>query len=140
DPSRIGIWGWSYGGFMTTYALTHSDRFRMGIAGGPVTDWHNYDTIYTERYMDTPEHNKEGYEASSVVRAAANLHGALLLIHGTMDENVHMANTLQLAEALEKAEKPFDLMLYPRNRHGIVQPAQREHLYRTMTRFILEHL
>jgi len=140
DPSRIGIWGWSYGGFMTTYALTHSDRFRMGIAGGPVTDWHNYDTVYTERYMDTPEHNKEGYEASSVVRAAANLHGALLLIHGTMDENVHMANTLQLAEALEKAEKPFDLMLYPRNRHGIVRPAQSEHLYRTMTRFLLEHL
>ncbi len=132
DPSRIGIWGWSYGGYMTAYALTHSKRFRCGVAGAPVTDWRYYDTIYTERYMDTPQANPEGYRTSSVVKAAADLHGDLLLIHGTIDENVHLQNTLNLALALQEAGKPFDMMLYPGNRHSVRAKKQREHLHRTM--------
>jgi dipeptidyl aminopeptidase/acylaminoacyl peptidase len=119
DPKRIGIEGHSYGGFMTAFALTHSKKFAAGIAGSPVTDWRNYDTIYTERYMDTPQNNPEGYDATSVVKAAQNIHGRLLLIHGMMDDNVHVQNTLQLADALQKANKDFEIMVYPRARHGI---------------------
>ena len=140
DPSRIGIEGWSYGGFMTSYALTHSESFAMGIAGGTVTDWRDYDTIYTERYMRTPQNNPDGYRESSPRFNAADLHGALLLIHGTMDDNVHMQNTLQFAYELQKAGKQFDLMLYPRQRHGIVDPDQNAHLRQKMLDFTLEHL
>ena len=140
DPDRIGIEGWSYGGFMTSYALTHSDSFAMGIAGGTVTDWRDYDTIYTERYMRTPQNNPDGYRESSPRFNAADLHGALLLIHGTMDDNVHMQNTLQFAYELQKAGKQFDLMLYPRQRHGIVDPDQNAHLRQKMLDFTLEHL
>lgn len=136
DPERIGIWGWSYGGYFTAYALTHSDRFRAGISGAPVTDWHNYDAIYTERYMDLPQNNVDGYKSSSTVAAAENLHGRLLLLHGERDDNVHLSNTLQLAYALQKAGKPFEMMIYPKNRHGVVDPAQRYHLYQTMTDFL----
>ena len=90
DGDRIGLWGWSFGGYMTAYALTHSQSFKLGIAGAPVTDWHLYDTIYTERYMSTPQKNPEGYKTTSVKGAAANLHGKLMIIHGSMDDNVHM--------------------------------------------------
>jgi dipeptidyl-peptidase-4 len=140
DPQRVGLWGWSYGGYFTAYALTHSQLFKCGIAGAPVTDWRNYDAIYTERYMDLPQNNEEGYKSSSVVEAAADLHGRLLIIHGERDDNVHMSNSLQLAYALQKAGKQFDLMLYPKNRHGIVDPEQRYHLYRMMTDFLQRHL
>jgi dipeptidyl aminopeptidase/acylaminoacyl peptidase len=140
DPERIGVWGWSYGGYFTAYALTHSKLFRAGIAGAPVTDWRNYDAVYTERYMDTPQNNPEGYKTSSAVEAAANLHGRLLLIHGEIDDNVHMANTLQMSYALQKANKPFDLMIYPKNRHGVVDAQQRRHMYQMMTDFIQNHL
>lgn len=140
DPQRIGMWGWSYGGYFTAYAMTHSKRFRLGISGAPVTDWRNYDAIYTERLMDLPQQNPDGYRAGSVVAAAAQLHGYLLLIHGDADDNVHMANTLQLAEALQKAHKRFGLMIYPRNRHGITNPEQRRHLWQLMTDTVLEHL
>ena len=140
DTSRIGLWGWSYGGYMTAYALTHSDLFAAGIAGAPVTDWRNYDAIYTERYMDTPQANPEGYESSSVLNAAADLHGALLLIHGTIDDNVHISNTYQLVNALQQAGKPFEMMVYPGNRHGVRNPPQRLHLYRLMTDFFRENL
>jgi dipeptidyl-peptidase-4 len=119
DASRIGMTGHSYGGFMTAYALTHSKLFAAGVAGAPVTDWHNYDSIYTERYMNTPQENPEGYERTSVVKAAANLHGRLLLIHGIMDDNVHVQNSLQLVRALQRADKDFELMVYPNDRHGI---------------------
>jgi len=119
DRERIGMQGYSYGGYMTAYALTHSKLFAAGIAGAPVTDWRNYDTIYTERYMDTPQNNPEGYKASSVVDAAANLHGRLLLVHGSMDDNVHLQNTLQLARALQEANKDFEMMIYPTFRHGV---------------------
>ena len=140
DTERIGIWGWSYGGYLTSYAMTHSKLFRAGIAGAPVTDWHNYDTVYTERYMDTPKSNPEGYRSSSVVTAAKDLHGRLMLIHGEIDDNVHMANTMQLVHALQKAGKKFDLMVYPNNRHGVVDPDQTYHQYQMMTSFFEEHL
>jgi dipeptidyl-peptidase-4 len=140
DGARIGIEGWSYGGFMTSYALTHSESFVMGIAGGTVSDWRDYDTIYTERFMRMPQNNPEGYRKSSPRFAAADLSGALLLIHGTMDDNVHLQNTLQFTYELQKAGKQFDLMLYPRSRHGITDPAQNTHLRHRMLEFILEHL
>ncbi len=119
DAQRIGLSGHSYGGFLTAYALTHSDRFAAGIAGAPVTDWRNYDTIYTERYMGTPQDNPDGYRLSSVVAAAAQLRGRLLLIHGAQDDNVHLSNCLQLVQALQAAGKSFELMIYPDSRHGI---------------------
>jgi dipeptidyl-peptidase-4 len=119
DAKRIGMTGHSYGGFLTAYALTHSKLFAAGVAGAPVTDWHNYDAFYTERYMNTPQENPEGYKKTSVVAAAGNLHGRLLLVHGIMDDNVHVQNTLQLVRALQRADKDFELMVYPNDRHGI---------------------
>jgi dipeptidyl-peptidase-4 len=119
DASRVGMTGHSYGGYMTAYALTHSKLFAAGVAGAPVTDWHNYDAIYTERFMNTPQENPEGYERTSVVKAASKLHGRLLLIHGIMDDNVHVQNSIQLVRALQRADKDFELMVYPNDRHGI---------------------
>lgn len=116
---RIGITGFSYGGFMASYAVTHSDKFALAIAGGSVTDWRSYDSIYTERYMLRPAENVDGYDATSVVKSAPRLHGKLVLVHGEIDENVHMQNTVALIHALQNAGKQFDLMIYPKNRHGI---------------------
>lgn len=140
DSTRIGLWGWSYGGFMTCYALTHSTSFKVGIAGAPVTDWRDYDTIYTERYMATPQHNPDGYKKSSPVNAAESLHGKLLIIHGTTDDNVHLQNTIQFIYALEKAGKRFELMLYPKSRHGVTDPVLVKHLRTVMANFILDNL
>ncbi|MEM9411586.1 MAG: DPP IV N-terminal domain-containing protein, partial [Planctomycetota bacterium] len=140
DSARIGIWGWSYGGYMTAYALTHSESFKIGISGAPVTDWRNYDTIYTERYMGLPQTNQIGYEASSVVKAAGQLRGKLLLIHGSIDDNVHLSNSMQFAMELQQAGKQFELMIYPKNRHGIRRPEQAKHLRRLMFEFVLENL
>ena len=140
DGSRVGIWGWSFGGALTVSALTHTEAFKLGIAGAPVTDWRLYDTIYTERYMGRPENNPEGYEKSSLLKAAAQLHGKLLLIHGTMDDNVHMQNSIQLIYELQRAGKQFDFMLYPKARHSVEDPHQLYHLRTLMTDFILEHL
>ncbi len=140
DPHRIGIEGWSYGGFMVSYALTHSDRFAMGIAGGSVTDWRDYDTIYTERYMRTPQNNPEGYRRSAPRFAAGDLNGALLLVHGTLDENVHMQNTLQFAYALQQAGKRFDMMLYPRSRHRLGGLDLELHRHTMMLDFVMRHL
>ncbi len=140
DGSRIGIHGWSYGGFMTMYALTHSTSFTMGIAGGTVADWRNYDTVYTERYMGTPQQNADGYRSSSPRWAASNLHGSLLLIHGAIDDNVHISNTMQLVYELQKADKPFELMLYPKSRHGVTDPALVRHLRGLMFDFTIRHL
>ncbi|MDY3558266.1 DPP IV N-terminal domain-containing protein [Gemmata sp. JC673] len=119
DAKRVGISGHSYGGFMAAYALTHSKTFSAGTASGPVTDWKLYDSIYTERYMLTPKENPEGYAKSSCVAAAKNLAGKLLIVHGMMDDNVHMQNSVQLVDALQRAGKDFELMLYPQARHGI---------------------
>jgi len=140
DGSRIGIHGWSYGGYMTSYALTHSKSFVMGIAGGTLADWRDYDSIYTERYMGTPSENPEGYRKSSPRFAAGDLHGALMLIHGSIDDNVHMASTLQFAYELQKVQKPFQLMVYPKSRHGITDPALVKHLRTTMFDFVTSHL
>ena len=140
DGDRLGIWGWSYGGFMTSYALTHSQSFKMGISGGTVSDWRNYDSIYTERYMQTPQNNLEGYKKSSPVNFAKDLHGKLLLIHGAMDDNVHVANTVQFVYELQKAGKQFQLMLYPKSRHGVTDPLLVKHLRQMMTDYILANL
>ena len=125
---------------MVTYALTHSQSYAMGIAGGSVTDWRDYDTIYTERYMGMPQNNPEGYLKSSPRFAASNLHGELLLIHGTMDENVHMQNTLQFAYELQRAGKPFDMMVYPKSRHKLEGPELEKHRHLTMLDFVRQHL
>ena len=138
DAERIGLDGWSFGGYMTLFALTRSDRFRAGIAGGSVVDWRAYDSIYTERYMSTPDDNPDGYERTSVLESAGDLHGDLLIVHGTMDDNVHMQNTLQMAWKLQKAGKPFEMMLYPKSRHGVTDPDLSLHLRETMARFILK--
>ena len=140
DGSRIGLWGWSYGGFMTSYALTHSQTFKIGIAGGTVSDWRNYDTIYTERYMDTPQNNPEGYRKSSPVHFAKDLHGKLLLIHGAIDDNVHMANTVQFLYELQKAGKQVQFMIYPKSRHGVTDPVLVKHMRQMMTDFIVGNL
>ena len=140
DPSRIVLHGWSSGGFMTAYALTHSTSWTAGIAGAPVTDWRNYDTVYTERYMKTPLNNAEGYRATAPRFAAANLKGRLLLIHGGIDDNVHMQNSEQLAYELQRAGKPFEMMIYPRQRHGFGDPRLNKHLRQTMFDFITSAL
>jgi dipeptidyl-peptidase-4 len=119
DGQRIGMSGHSYGGFMTAFAMTHSKLFAAGIAGAPVTDWRNYDSIYTERYMNMPQENPKGYDDTSVVRAAKNLHGKLLIAHGLIDDNVHAQNSLQLIDALQRDDKDFEVMVYPRARHAI---------------------
>ena len=138
DPQRIGISGHSYGGFMTAYALTHSELFSVGIAGAPVTDWRDYDTIYTERYMQTPQNNPDGYARTSVVSAAKDLHGRLLLLHGAMDDNVHLQNTVQFIDELQRAGKMFDLMIYPRDKHGIGRGSR--HLRDMRLKFIEDNL
>ena len=136
DASRIGMSGHSYGGYITAYAMTHTKLFKAGIAGAPVTDWRNYDSIYTERFMNTPQNNPEGYDKASVLKAAANLHGKLLLTHGVMDDNVHLQNTLQLVNALQDADKDFEMMFYPRGRHGWGSP----HYPRLMLEFMTREL
>ena len=129
DKNRIAIWGWSNGGSMTLYAMTHSDRFKAGVAVAPVTDQVNYDTIYTERYMGQLKDDASGYTESDVTRDAANLHGALMLAHGTGDDNVHFQNSVQMIDALIKAGKQFRLMIYPNKTHSISGPEARTHLF-----------
>ncbi len=140
DSTRIGIWGWSYGGYMTLYSLTHSKAFRTGVSVAPVTDWRDYDTIYTERYMSLPQDNPDGYRDSSPAFAADSLHGKLLLVHGTGDDNVHMQNSIQMIDRLINAGKQFNLMFYPNQKHGISAPADHLHLFKLITRFLDENL
>lgn len=141
DPNRIGIWGWSYGGYMTTYALTRAPgSWRAGIAVAPVTRWEDYDSIYTERYMGTPQQNPQGYAASSSVASASNLADPLLLVAGTGDNNVHWQNTMQFIEALIKAGKPYQLLIYPNKLHGISGVRASTHLYTAMEQFWLTQL
>jgi dipeptidyl-peptidase-4 len=129
DAKRQGWWGWSWGGSFTLYAMTHSDRFRAGVAVAPVTDWRNYDSVYTERYMSLPAEFAAGYKDFSAVNTAAKLKGRLLLVHGTGDDNVHMENTIQFVQKLIEAGIPYDLQLYPRKTHSIAGPDVRTHLY-----------
>ena len=139
DRARTGIWGWSNGGSMTLYALTHSDRFKAGISVAPVTSQRNYDSIYSERYMGLPKDNAYGYD-NSIVSAAAKLHGSLLLVHGTSDDNVHFQNTIQMADALIRAGKQFQLMVYPNKTHGIAGATTRTQLFHMMEDFWLKEL
>ena len=135
DMSRVGINGWSYGGFMTLYSLTNApNTFRAGVAGAPVTDWLNYDSIYTERYMGLPASNAEGYRRSSPITSAANLKARLLLLHNVEDDNVHFANTLQMVAALDEAGRQFDLGLYPERVHGVTGPLRR-HMWEKVAAF-----
>ena len=129
DPKRLGWWGWSWGGTFTLYALSHSDRFRAGVAVAPVTDWRDYDSIYTERYLGTPSELLAGYKDFSVVNSAANLRGHLLLVHGTGDDNVHFENSLQYIQRLIDADLPYDFQVYPRKTHSIGGSEARTHLY-----------
>jgi dipeptidyl-peptidase-4 len=141
DASRIGIWGWSFGGYETVYALTHSDLFKAGAAGAPVTDWHLYDSIYTERYMGTPQGDAKGYEESSDVNAAANLRGDLLVSHGTSDDNVHMANTIAMLDALAGSGKTnVGFMAYAGQKHGFTSLADLRQLYEHMLEWWTQHL
>ncbi|HMK22580.1 MAG TPA: DPP IV N-terminal domain-containing protein [Terriglobales bacterium] len=132
DKDRVAIWGWSGGGSMTLYAMTHSEAFKAGVAVAPVTDQRNYDSIYTERYMGLPKDNPKGYDEGAVTKAAAHLHGSLFLVHGTSDDNVHFQNSVQMIDALIKADKPFRLMIYPNKTHGIAGTAARTHLFQLM--------
>jgi dipeptidyl-peptidase 4 len=129
DKDRMAIWGWSNGGSMTLYAMTHSERFRAGVAVAPVTDQINYDTIYTERYMGQLKDDPKGYAESDVTADAAKLHGALLMAHGTGDDNVHFQNSVQMIDALIKAGKQFQLMIYPNKTHSISGSDARTHLF-----------
>ena len=129
DKDRIAIWGWSNGGSMTLYALTHSDRFRAGVSVAPVTDARNYDSIYMERFYGLPKDDPTGFDESDVSKAADKLHGALFLVHGTGDDNVHFQNSMQMIEALIKSGKPFRLMIYPNKTHSISGPDARIHLF-----------
>ena len=137
DASRIGIWGWSYGGFMSSNALFKgNDVFKMAIAVAPVTSWRFYDSIYTERYMTTPQENASGYDDNSPINHVDKLKGDFLLIHGTGDDNVHLQNTMRMVEALIQADKQFEWMIYPDKNHGIYGGNTRKHLYTKMTNFI----
>jgi len=129
DRNRVAIWGWSGGGSMTLYAMTHSDRFKAGVSVAPVTDWHNYDSIYTERYYGLPSENSKAYQDLRPADMAAKLHGSLLLVQGTSDDNVHFQNSVQMIEELIKAGKQFRFMAYPGKTHGIGGPADQTHLF-----------
>lgn len=140
DPNRVGLWGWSYGGFMTAFTLEQpGSPFRAGVSVAPVADWRLYDTIYTERYMRTPRENAAGYDAGSAVLHAAGLHSRFLLVHGTGDDNVHFQNTVQLSDALQNAGKQFQLMIYPDRNHAIAG-GRTPHLFTLLTEWITQNL
>jgi len=141
DEGRTGIWGWSYGGFMSSNCiLKGNDVFEMAIAVAPVTSWRFYDTIYTERYMHTPQENPGGYDENSPLNFADRLKGKFLLVHGSADDNVHVQNTMRMVEALVQANKPFEWAIYPDRNHGIYGGSTRLHLYTKMTQFVRENL
>ena len=141
DAGRIGIFGWSFGGYMASLAMTKgADVFKVGIAVAPVTTWRYYDTIYTERYLQTPQENPQGYDENSPINFADLMKGKFLLIHGTADDNVHYQNAVEMAEALIQKNKEFEFMTYPDKNHGIYGGNTRLHLYQKMTDFILNNL
>ena len=141
DAKRIGIWGWSYGGYMSTNCILKGNEvFAAAIAVAPVTTWRFYDTIYTERYMRTPEENASGYDENSPLSYPELLKGKYLLIHGTGDDNVHVQNTYRMVEALVQANKDFEWAIYPDKNHGIYGGNTRLHLYTKMTNFIKNNL
>ncbi|HXB61543.1 MAG TPA: alpha/beta fold hydrolase [Acidobacteriaceae bacterium] len=146
DPARIGFWGWSWGGTFTLYAMEHSAaagepaRFKAGVAVAPVTDWQLYDSIYTERYLGLPADNAKVYDAGSTLKAAAQLHGKLLLIHGTGDDNVHLSNSMQQQQAFINAQIPFDLELFPGKTHSIAGYTDRVNLFNHILQYFETNL
>jgi dipeptidyl-peptidase-4 len=141
DGSRIGIWGWSYGGYMASLAMTKgAGVFKLGIAVAPVTNWRFYDTIYTERFLQTPQLNASGYDDNSPLTHAAKLQGNFLLIHGTGDDNVHYQNSVLFEDALINAGKQFQSFYYPDKHHGIQGAKTRLHLYTMMANYVVEKL
>jgi len=141
DSERIGMMGWSYGGYMSSLCMTKgADYFKLGIAVAPVTNWRFYDTIYTERFMRTPQENPDGYDDNSPINHVEKLNGHYLLVHGSADDNVHLQNTMEMVKALVEADKQFDLFVYPNKNHGIYGGNTRYHLFTKMTNFIKENL
>jgi dipeptidyl-peptidase-4 len=141
DPARIGVWGWSYGGYLTLMLMFKApDLFRAGVAGAPVTDWTLYDTHYTERFLDRPQGNAAGYAASSVLPYAGDLKGQLLVIHGMADDNVLFLHSTKLFRRLQDLGKPFDTMVYPGGKHGLIRQHDGRHAYAAILRFFNENL
>jgi len=141
DENRIGIQGWSYGGYMSSLAITKgADVFSLAVAVAPVTNWRYYDNIYTERYMQTPQENANGYDDNSPINHVDKLKGKYLLVHGTADDNVHVQNTYEMISALVRADKQFDLFIYPNKNHGIYGGNTRNHLFQMMLDYIKENL
>lgn len=141
DKNRIGTFGWSYGGYLSSLCITKgADYFKAAIAVAPVTNWRYYDNIYTERFMQLPQENASGYDDNSPINYVDKLKGKYLLIHGSADDNVHYQNTMEMVNALVKANKQFDLFIYPDKNHGITGGNTRLHLYTKMTDFILTNL
>ncbi|MEM7040736.1 MAG: prolyl oligopeptidase family serine peptidase, partial [Bacteroidota bacterium] len=135
--SRVGVWGWSYGGYMSSLCiLKGNDVFKTAIAISPVTTWRYYDTIYTERYLKTPQLNPSGYDDNSPIQFAKDMQGDYLLVHGMADDNVHFQNAVDWAAALINANKQFDQAYYPNKNHSIFGGVTRFHLYTKMTEFI----
>jgi dipeptidyl-peptidase-4 len=140
DPERAGVWGWSYGGYMTLMLLGRApEAFRVGVSVAPVVDWRGYDTHYTERYLGRPQDNAAGYDSSSVLSSAARIRGRLTVVHGTTDDNVHFRESMLLAKQLQQLGTPFDLMVYP-GTHMMETLEERMHLYELVWRTFAEHL
>jgi dipeptidyl-peptidase-4 len=140
DTTRIGVFGWSFGGFMTSsLMLDHAETFKVGVAGGPVTDWHMYEVMYGERYMDTPQENPEGYEKSSVLKKTAKLKGRFLIIHGGVDPTVVPEQSYLLLNSFIKNQKQVDFFTYPSHEHN-VRGKDRVHLYEKVTQYFDEYL
>jgi dipeptidyl-peptidase-4 len=141
DPDRIGIWGWSYGGYMSSLSMFRgAGVFKAALAVAPVTDWRLYDTIYTERYMRTPQENPAGYAEGAPLAYADSLQGHFLLVHGTGDDNVHFQNSIRLVERLEAANKQFGMRIYPNKTHAIAGGNTRENLYGLFTAWLKQSL
>ena len=138
DSSRIGIWGWSFGGYMSSLCISKSsDVFKMAIAVAPVTHWKYYDNIYTERYLRTPQENPKGYEDNSPLNFAKNIKGNYLIVHGTADDNVHFQNAVSMVNSMISANVNFDSEYYPDRNHGIGDAPARKHLFKRLTNYIL---
>jgi len=141
DANRFGIMGWSYGGYMASLGITKgADIFKMAIAVAPVTNWRYYDNIYTERFMRTPQENENGYDLNSPINYVQQMKGKYLLIHGSADDNVHYQNALEMVNALVKANKQFDMFIYPNRNHGIYGGNTRNHLFQMMLDYIVQNL
>jgi dipeptidyl-peptidase-4 len=140
DANRMGIFGWSYGGFMTTSIMTrYPDVFKAGVAGGPVIDWTYYEVMYTERYMDTPQENPEGYKESRTIDYIDNLKGKLMLIHGAQDPTVVWQHSIQYLKACVDKKKQVDYFVYPGHEHNVLGK-DREHLYQKVTDYFMQNL